>query len=288
MRILIAGCGYVGTALGKVLISQGAKVWGLRRDAEALSALASEGIQPIAADLLDPKTLEKLPDVDAVVFCQALSRKTDNYFETYTMGTRNLVAAYRSHPPQRMVMISSTSVFSTNDGSWVTEQTSPAAVAYDSQESTANAQALLEAEAAVLLSKIPAVVFRLAGIYGPGRHRIGALKAGRMKPSLSEAYTNRIHREDIVSGMLLLLEKGVAGEIYIGADDCPTTQKEFYSWLCGQIGMKIPEPAAEASSRGHVSNKRCSNQKIKELGLKLKYPSYREGYSEILRQEAIA
>ncbi len=60
MNVLIAGCGYLGTALGERIVSSGGKAWGLRRDPEALKVLASKGITPVQADLLDPASLKKI------------------------------------------------------------------------------------------------------------------------------------------------------------------------------------------------------------------------------------
>jgi len=281
MKILIAGYGYIGAALGKKLAASGAEVWGLRRNPGALNLMALEGVKLIQADLLSTPSLDDLPAVDAIIFCQAPSRETDNYMNTYSQATQNLIAAYGSRPPQKIIFISSTSVYSTQDGSVVDETTEPDAALYASPEARMSAKALLAAERAVLSSGIPSVVFRLTGIYGPGRHRLRALREGKMKPSFTDTYTNRIHREDIVSGIILLLEKGVPGEIYIGVDDAPTTQKEFYSWLCEKLRLK-PKADAPGETRMHVSNRRFSNAKIKALGLRLKYRTYREGYGELL------
>ena len=280
MRVLIAGCGYVGTALGERLV--GAEVWGLRRDSEALRELAPKGIKPISADLLNLGSV-KFPDVDFIIFCQAVSRDSDDYLRTYVQATRNLLEVYQAKPVKKIIFISSTSVYSTQDGSWVDEGTVPGVMTYESEEAEKNARALLEGERTVLSSGIPAVVFRLAGIYGPGRNRVRALKEGKMKPSFSEMHTNRIHREDIVSGIILLMEKGRAGEIYVGADDEPSTQKEFYSWMYEKLNLTKPDSPAAAQGRPvHVSNRRCSNEKLKKLGLKLKYPTFREGYADLL------
>ncbi len=283
IKILIAGCGYVGAALGVDLLKSGAEVWGLRRDAAALEKLKSLGIKPLPADLLDPKSLANLPPVDFVVMCQALSRKTDSYQKTYCEGTRHLLSALKNEKPKKLVLISSTSVYSVHDGSWVDESTDPGLAGYLTKEAGDNAKCLLEAEKAVLVSGIPSVVFRLGGIYGPGRNRIKPLKEGRITPSFSEIYTNRIHVDDVVRGIELLMENGKSGEIYLGVDDEPCTQKEFYGWLCDKLSLK---PARDKTAVDTVivraSNKRCSNAKLKALGMKFKYPTFREGYEFIL------
>lgn len=293
MKILIAGCGYLGTALGEKLVRLGDEVWGLRRDEEALKKNSEKGIQPFKADLLAPDTLKNLPSVDIAILCQGPSRKTDNHQTTYQRATANLIKAFQAVRPKKVIFISSTSVYSTHDGSWVNEDTDPMKAGYESKESEGNARCLLEAEKTVLSSGIPSTVFRLAGIYGPDRNRIRSLKEGRARPSFSEMYSNRIHRDDIVSGILLLMEKGNLEDIYIGADDCPSTLKEFYSWIYEELGLANRtafrgealevEPDLLTSPHGTSFGKRCSNRKIKELGLDLRYPDFKKGYQELIR-----
>ncbi len=299
MKILIAGCGYIGSAAGKRWASSGAEVWGLRRDPAELTKIS--GIRPLAADLLDPASLSSLPDADVVLICHGLSRESDRHETTYAKGTANLVRALQMRPPRKIVLVSSTSVYAAHDGSWVDETTDPAAGGYESPQSEENARSLLAAEKSVLESGIPSVVFRLAGIYGPGRNRLAALKAGRAKPDFSDSFTNRIHRDDIVSGILLLAADGKPGEVYLGADDRPCTQKELYDWIFACLGLEPPPPAAkqqdgpvlpgqagaapsDSEARHHVSHKRVSNRKIKALGLALKYPDFEKGYGELLRE----
>ena len=287
MRLLIAGCGYVGTALGSELAKSGHEVWGLRRDLVALRQLESTGIQAVQANLLDPESLKRLPSVEYAVLCQAPSpeRKSDNYFSTYFQATRNLLEALPKKTLRKAVLISSTSVYSTSDGSWVDESTDPMAQNHADRESQENAKILLDTERLALSSGHPSVVLRLAGIYGEGRNRVRSILEGRVRPSLSDVYMNRMHVADIVRALRLLLERGQAGEIYLGSDDAPSTQKEFYSWVFARLGRPVPAASGLSSEHSHgQSNKRVSNQKIKSLGLKLRYPSFREGYATLIEE----
>ncbi len=288
MKILIAGCGYLGSTLGGVLAKKGAEVYGIRRQ----WAQVVQGIKPITADLSDQETLKNLPTVDCVILCQAPKRNTDSYRSTYLEGTRNLFAALKGKEPKKIILISSTSVYGTADGSWV-DETTPAGVGFfESKEAEENARILIETERLVLSRRgdppgrpYNSIVFRLAGIYGPGRHRLRALKDGKMKPSFAGTYVNRIHVEDIVAGIELLIEKGKTGEIYLGVDDHPSTQKEFYEWMYEKTGW--PRPAENGTcSMVRVSNKRGSNAKLKALGWAPKYPSFNEGYATLLKEVA--
>ncbi len=259
MKILIVGCGYLGTALGVRLAEAGAEVWGIRRDWSAgeknAGAPGLNRIRKIEADLLRPESLEKLPTVDFAVLCQAPGREGDSYERTYYKGTRNLIEAMKKSAAC-FILVSSTRVYSTKDGSWVDEDTDPST----GGEVNENSRWLLETEDWALRNS-SCMVFRLGGIYGPGRNRLASTAKSRAPRS---GYVNRIHVEDAVSGIRLLMDKGKPGEIYLGVDDCPS---------------------ADAEAGAPVLGKRCSNQKIKRLGLSLKYPTYKEGYSALLKIE---
>lgn len=290
MRVLIAGCGYVGSALGSELVKAGHEVWGLRRDLDASRTFSQLGIKPIVANLLHEDELKALPSVDTLVLCQAPSRKNDEYRTTYFDATRNLLDQFDAHRSalRKILLISSTSVYAGAAGAWVDEATDPVTGGHADIETSENAKTMLAQEQLVLSSGHPAVVFRLAGIYGPGRNRIRPILDGKIKPVLSDTYMNRIHLFDIVRGARLLLERGQPGEVYLGSDDAPCMQREFYSWLFEKLSKALPDEAGDAGAEkgvpAHGSNKRVSNKKIKLLGLKLRYPTYKEGYEPLIFQ----
>ena len=284
MKALIVGCGYVGTALGEELAKSGHEVWGLRRDPVALRLLETTRIKPFQADLLQTESLKALPAAEVVVLCQAPSRKKDSYYSTYFEGTKNLLQALPKKTCRKIILISSSSVYSTRDGSWVDEATDPLFQNHADRETQENAKILLESERLVLSSGFPAVVLRLSGIYGPERNRIKSVLTGRVKPVFSDLYMNRIYVTDIVRAIRLLLERGQPGEIYLGSDDAPCTQREFYTWVFEKMSWPLPAngSANESPVPAQGSNKRCSNRKIKALGLKWRYPTFREGYAPLI------
>lgn len=284
MRILIAGCGYVGGYLAAALKKEGHEVWALRRDKAALAPLEAIGVVTVAADLNDLKSLTALPSFEAIVLMQSPRTDTDSYESTYYAGTKNLLRAIGRAEIKKFIFISSTGVYSTNDGSWVNENTNPRAEIYKIHPDDGT-EWLLRTEDAVLQSGVPAVVLRLGGIYGPGRNRLQALREGKIKPVLSDKFVNRIYVTDIVAAIQLLLKKGKNREIYIGCDDYPSTQKEFYEWLLPRMGLTqlLTQPTEPSKDE---MNKRCSNKKIKELGLELSCPTFKEGYTEILSEES--
>jgi nucleoside-diphosphate-sugar epimerase len=282
MNILIAGCGYLGCALGTALAADGHRVWGICRSDASLDRVRAAGLEPLRADIGDAASLKTLPAADAVVACQAPSRSeshTEDYTSTYLRGTSLLLNALKNQHGIRIVFVSSTAVYGPRDGGWVEADSliQPAAL-------TENSRVLWQTEQAVLAAPISGMVVRLSGIYGPGRNRIDAMRSGRFIPPMSEAWTNRIYREDAVSGIRQVIKKGQPGHIYLASDDMPATQKEFYSWLLPKLCREIPPmPPAAASDAEKKDSKRCSNQKLKMLGWVPVYPSYREGYEAILK-----
>lgn len=285
MKVLVAGCGYVGTALGAELVKAGHEVWGLRRDLDAARAFEVYGIKPIVANLLRADTLKSLPSVDTVILCQAPSKRNDEYKEVYLDATRTLLSVLPEKSLRKLLLVSSTSVYAEMDGSWVNEATDPMAGNHADAESCENAKTLLAQEELVMKSGHPAMVLRLSGIYGPGRNRVRSIMEGRIKPVLSDVYMNRIHVHDIVRGIRLLLDKGVPGQTYLGADDAPSTQREFYTWVFEKLSISLPIASKQGEAvTAHGSNKRCSNQKLKDLGFHFRYPTYKEGYQPIIQE----
>jgi len=281
-RVLIAGCGYVGTTLGLGLAAAGDEVFGLRRSPTGLPS----AIRPVAADLAgDPAALaEALPlGIDAIVYCAAADGPgEDAYRAAYVTGVERLLAALegRGRRPRRLVYTSSTSVYAQDDGSWVDETTPATAI-------TPTARALLDCERAVLEGTVPAVVLRLAGIYGPGRSRlIEAVRSGRatIDDDGPPAWTNRIHRDDAAGAIAHLLRLERPDRVYIGADARPAPQQEVTAWIAERLGAPRPPSAARASggSRDLRGSKRCSSGRLLASGYVLRFPSYREGYAALL------
>ncbi len=284
MKVLIAGCGDLGTALGLDLAAKGDEVYGLRRNPERLPA----AIRPLAADLADPLTLAALPQVDAVVYAAAADRSTDEaYRRAYVDGVRNFLTApaIRRHPPQRIVFVSSTTVYAQEDGEWIDED-SPAEAAHFRGARLREGEALLESDTAAATATS---ILRLSGIYGPGRTRlIDLVRAGRATyPPGPPRYANRIHRDDAARALAHLLRLPAPAPLYLGVDDAPVDLAEVLTYLAVELGVPLPRLAESPSADDRErSSKRCSNALLKASGFRFCYPTYREGYGDLLRQLA--
>jgi nucleoside-diphosphate-sugar epimerase len=291
MRVLIVGCGYVGLPLGAELVRLGHEVFGLRRSASAENELKTAGIKPLIADITKPETLTKLPrEFEWVVDCvSSTGGGAEDYRQVYLQGTRNLIEWLSAAPPKKFVYTSSTSVYGQTGGSQVKE-TSP------TEPLVETGKILLETEklllAAMTERKFPAVVLRVAGIYGPDRgHWFKQfLKNEAHIEGDGSRFLNMIHRDDLIGCIIAALKNGRPGEIYNAVDDEPVSQVNFFQWLAATVGKyppaSVPENPDENRKRG-VTNKRVLNRRVKmELGYQFKYPNFRKGYTaEILRLE---
>ena len=287
-RILIAGCGDVGTTLGQRLSGAGHEIWGLKRHPADLPP----GIQPLTADLTDPVTLTTLPPaLDSVVYSAAATDfSADAYQAAYVAGVRNLLNALAKagQQPQRLLFASSTSVYAQHQSEWVDEN-SPA------ETDGFSGRCIREGERLIGVSSWPAVVVRFGGIYGPGRTRlIESVRDGSATcPSGSPLYTNRIHRDDCVRVLEHLLFLPEPKPIYIAVDDDPAPLSEVLDWLATQLIALEPPLTAHppwklgAAAGSNVAlrmrtSKRCRNARLRASGFTFHYPSYREGYAALL------
>ncbi len=286
------GCGYVGLPLGGELLAKaGHEVFGVNRTLEKATALRALGIQPLAADISRRADLDALPGHFDWVVNSVSSNKggLEDYQRIYLDGTQHLVEWLAAAPPRKYVHVGSTSVYSQTDGSLVKE-TSPA------QPTTEMGLVLAETEQSLLRAfrdrKFPAVLLRLAGIYGPGRGRLFLqyLKDETRIPGTGLRLLNMIHRDDAVAAIASALKNGRPGEIYNVVDDEPVPQIHFFRWLSETLGKNMPPFTDDKVAGGRkrtLTHKKVSNRRLRmELGCPLRYPTFRQGYTaEIKRME---
>jgi nucleoside-diphosphate-sugar epimerase len=292
MKVLIVGCGYVGLALGAELGRCGHLVFGMRRNPAAGSELRSAGIQPLFADIANAESLDELPrDFDWVVNCAGSGGGApEDYRRLYLQGTRNLIEWLRLIPLKKFVYTSSTSVYAQDDGSLVDESA-------PTEPKAETGRILVETEQTLLKSAhtagIPAVVLRLAGIYGPGRgfYLREFLQGQARLEGSGQRFVNMIHRDDVAGAIIAALERGQPGGVYNVCDDEPATLRSVYAWLGEKLKLPLPPstPVDPYSRRRRgATNKRISNHRLRiELGYTLKFPTFREGFAAELARSGL-
>ncbi|WP_373020431.1 SDR family oxidoreductase [Thiomicrorhabdus sp.] len=277
-NILIVGCGGIGCELGLTLIQQGHTVYGIRRHTDLLP----DGIQPIEADIAHP--LNDLPENLDYVFYSASAGKHKDvaYYQAYVSGVKHTLKALEGQNIKRIFFISSSSVFGQDEGEKVTEESPTSGNNFSTKR-------LLEGEELINNSHFASTVVRFGGIYGPGRtHLIDLIQQGKAH-CMEDVYSNRIHSADCVGILAHLLnlneqDPKLVDSLYIGVDDQPTPSCEVYEWLAEQLSVgHIEHIEPTENSRLMRSNKRLSNAKIRATGYDFKYPTYQDGYSELIQ-----
>ncbi len=289
MRVLIVGCGYVGLPLGVELVRQGHEVVGLRRSPTSTEPMQAAGLRPLVADITKPADLAALPaPFDWVVNCTSSNKGgVEDYRAVYLNGTRNLIDWLSAAPPRKFVYTSSTSVYGQTEGSAVKETHPTEAVNETGRVLIETEQLLL---AAAQQKQFPAVVLRVAGIYGPERgHYFKQFLANEARiEGKGERILNMVHRDDVVGVIIAALKNGRPGEVYNAVDDEPVAQVHFYRWLSETLGKWMPPPASDAEiaerKRGFTSKKVLNRRLKMELGYQFKYPTFRQGYTEEIRR----
>ncbi|RAH37154.1 SDR family oxidoreductase [Halomonas sp. SL1] len=277
---LILGCGDIGTTLGQALKADGHKVIGVRRDA---TRLADTGLKGISADLGDATALAELPDADILVYVVSADRfEEEAYRAAYPDGLKAVLAEFggRKRPPKHVFFVSSTSVYAQQGGETV-DEASPT-------EPTGFSGALMrEAEQALIDHALPGSVVRFSGIYGPGRDRlIRQVGEGRIAAATPAMYSNRIHRDDCAGVLAHLIGRALAGEslheLYLASDCEPAPLHEVMAWLARQLKVEATETIQSPLRRR--ASKRCDNARLLESGYRFRFPTFREGYLQVLRE----
>lgn len=282
--VLIAGCGYVGSALAvRLAAAQARPVYALRRS----PVPTAPGVTPLQADLCVPASLDVLgDDIELVVYAAATRGPSDDAAaDAYVRGPENLMSALarRGARVRRVVFTSSTGVFGGREGAWVDESS-----ATDATDATS--RRVLEGERVFGAGPFSATVLRLTGIYGPGRTRlVDDVRDGRARRPAGVQWTNRIHRDDCAGVLQHLLDLPSPPALVIGVDHEPADLADVQTWIAARLGVPAPPPAAEGESvpglRGGRGSKRCSNALLLATGYRFTAPTYREGYAELIGRD---
>jgi nucleoside-diphosphate-sugar epimerase len=287
MTVLIAGCGDLGTEVGLRFAALGHRVVGLRRSAHVLPAEITGQSVDLSRERPEiPADTEFVVMPIAPSYAAGAPRSGETYRSTYLDTLRNLLDALDAAAvtPRRFLLVSSTAVYAVSDGSVVDEST-PA------RPETPNAVILLEAEELLRSRQPGAVVFRLTGVYGPGREQlITQVRESRAAPVGPGHHTNRIHRDDAAAAIVhLLTMHAQPAPLYIGVDSAPVERDEVVEFLAAELGATLPasatSPALPTPGPTRGGDKLCRNDLLLATGFRFAYPDYRTGYRAILAGE---
>jgi nucleoside-diphosphate-sugar epimerase len=272
------GLGYSARALARRLAARGWEIRGTTRRPEKAEALAAEGFRVFAFGRGKSLPPEALPGVTHALTSIAPDDTGDPVLDAHGADLGMLPSlAWAGY-------LGTTAVYGDRQGGWVDEET-------PIEPSLARADRRARAEAAWLDSGLPVHVFRLAGIYGPGRNAFVNLRDGTARRIVKPGQVfSRIHVEDIATVLEASIARPRPGAVYNVCDDEPAPPQDVVAHAAELMG--VPPPPEQAYETADLSpmartfyrdNRRVRNERIKrELGVRLAFPSYREGLRALL------
>ncbi len=287
-KILILGFGDLGEHLASSLANY-YRITGVcrRRKSSAYADILSadcrqrEALQPILENHFDVIVMTFTPDAIT----------DEGYRSNYVDTASTLLAILSSldKQPRLIVFVSSTSVYGQQNGDWVNEL-SPTTPQHFS------GRRLLEAEQLLILSPWSTCIVRCSGLYGPGRRRlIEQVISGKGCETESAIISNRIHIEDCANAIAHLINQQKympLADCYLLSDCAPTPLWEVKQWLANALKLPVNHfsknnTLANAVRINKRGNKHCDNGRLLASGYQFIYPSFREGYGQLLKQEKV-
>ena len=279
--LLSFGHGYSARALARVLIPQGWTIRGTTRSEEKADALRAEGVVPVLWP--DGDLSEAFAKATHLLISAGPDADGDPVLNQY----RDQIAAMAPRLDWAGYL-STTGVYGDHKGAWVDETTAltPA---------TKRGQMRVEAEAEwQAIPGLPLHIFRLAGIYGPGRGPFAKVRAGTARRIIKPGQVfSRIHVDDIAQVLAASIARPDPGRVYNLCDDDPAPPEDVIGYAAGLLGLPVPPAvpfdAADMTPMArsfYAESKRVRNDRIKaELGVALCYPDYRTGLQALLAGE---
>lgn len=281
-RLFIFGLGYSGLEIARLAKTQGWTVAGTVTGTEKARRLGADGIEAHVFDGTAPLPAAAFGDSSHVVCTIAPGKAGD--------PALRLCGPLLKRAPW-LGYLSTTGVYGDHGGGWVDEETPPRPGQPRSLERLAAERGW---QAMALEAGARLAIFRLPGIYGPGRSTLDQVMAGTArridKPG---QFFSRAHVADIATAVVKAMTTPHANGLYNIADDLPVATGEVVAFACELLGLPVPPliPWAEAAptmsdmARSFYSeSRRVRNDKMKrELGVVLAYPTYREGLTAILK-----
>jgi nucleoside-diphosphate-sugar epimerase len=278
--LLSFGHGYTARALARRLMARGWQVIGTTRSEEKAAQIRATGAEAVP---WPPQPCGPLLDRASHILVSAGPARGDDPVLMHCAGALGA----RGDQFDWIGYLSTTGVYGDHAGGWVDETT-------PTRPATARGRARLAAERAWGATGLPVHIFRLAGIYGPGRGPFAKLRAGTARRIVKPGQVfGRIHVEDIAQVLAASIARPNPGAIYNVCDDEPAPPEDVLAHAARLLGLPIPPAIAFAEAEMtpmarsfYAESKRVRNDRIKrELGVRLRYPGYREGLAAILAAE---
>jgi len=281
VKLLIVGCGYVGTEVLRQLPAD-FTAYALTRSEDRVGELEEQGATPIVGDWL--QAISRLPQVDLVLVAVPHREVGDLGDETHVQGLENLLGSL-DQSWQKLVYLSTTGVFGEAKSEIVDEQTQPT-------PTRPGPKIAVKAEN-YLRGKLPnnrCTILRLAGIYGPGRVPLAAkLRNGEPLMVPQDGYLNLVHVHDIAKMILKIFGQDLEHGHYVFSDGKPVKRLEFYehlAHLCGVAKPEFTQPPEDDSRVRRATSKRVNPSRIiAETAFEFQFPDYRIGLEDAVETQ---
>ena len=282
-QILIIGCGDIGKRVARLWLERGSDVSVLTRNVQQFDQHDHIQVNTVEGNLDQLETLAGMPARNACIYYFVPppdDGDDDPRMRAFIYQLRN------GELPEKIIYISTTGVYGDCNGAWVTEQSTVNPQNQRSKRRLAAEKLLTNWHAA---TRVPVVILRVAGIYGPGRLPIGRIKTGQPVLNEQEApFSNRIHSDDLARICVAAAVQIVNGyHIYNVSDGHPTTMTDYYNRVAKTAGLPPPRIISLSETATEFSpmmlsflseSKRVDNRKmLQELGVELLYPDLESG-----------
>jgi nucleoside-diphosphate-sugar epimerase len=257
--LILLGSGYTLTRLAREEARRGRPVLAVTRDASHREELSREGVRLLSLD----EAVASAKGARVVVSVPPDAGLDASLAESLGRGG-----------PARLVYLSSTGVYGGARGH--VDEDTPV------EPTAPNARGRLDAEARY--RPLGGISLRIAGIYGPGRGLHERIRSGTYRlPEGGGGRISRVHVDDLVEALRVVLERGAPGGTYNVADDRPATQAETVGWLCERLGLPLPPTVPLSSMPESLRGDRAiSNARLKALGWRPRYPDFIAGFSALV------
>ena len=283
-RVLIYGYGYVARFLSEKIIANGNTVLATTRDPNKINVQIDK-LTLIHPDKVNSKLLDYGDEITHLIISVPPNESGDIFLKKYKDSLLNMSSL------KWIGYLSATNVYGDHNGEYVSEFSSL-------KGTTSKGINRIKAEGQWTehskKNDLPLHIFRIAGIYGPERNIFERIKLNKFNHIIkNNQYFSRIYISDLVNILFASMNKPNPINIYNIADDMPSSMCDVVKYICQKTSCTIPEKISfedldkkQQQDSFYSENKRINNRLLKEdLGIILKYPSYREGYEEIIKDD---
>ena len=275
-KLLVIGCGKLGQKLGLLAKKTPLDLLGFKR-----KKITSTNIRIEQQDIFDKSFFDKVKihSPDFILYSLSADEQSEkSYRRNYVEGLKQVIKSIKYiNNFQHLFFVSSTSVYGDNNDQFIDEfsETSP---------KNFRGTILLEAENLLNTVKFNSTILRLSGIYGSGRNYMIKLSQDAESWPKVDRWTNRINEDDAANFIIFILNQCLQGEIpeklYLLTDKEPVTLFRLLNWIRQNLNLKNKINITSDPILG----KRLRSSIIPSLKFEYKYPTYKQGYKELIQE----